>query len=465
MALYLYLQFPSLLPDSLSAADNSRLPVAIVSKQHRIVQLNALAASEGVQLDMGLATAAALCPQLQVLPYQSERQQRILTMLAQRLYLLSSDIAADPPDGLFLHLSPVLKLYRGLAPYWHSLQAALAALPYRYYFACAYTPFAAKLLARQQLNEITDQSTVLQDAIKRSPLAFSEIALKTQQQLQRLGVQTIGQLLALPDAELARRFDTGLLSYLGRLRGDFYHALSYIQPQPGFNAEVELLYDITDTAVLSKPLHNLLQQLQHFLSRHNAVCHQLTLTLSNRFAAAQPLSIHSAQGEYRADNWLKLCELHLQKLQLKHAVSGLSLQVSQLMPLQPVSSDLFSLQQGAETALQLVSRLQARLGHQGVSGLMLQNQHLPELASKRLLPLLQSQHSSAALALRPAFLLPKPRELREEIEISQGPERLCPNGWALSAQRDYFIGRNSKGQWLWLYRTRDQHWYVHGLFS
>lgn len=465
MALYLYLQFPSLLPDSLCTNEQQALPVAIVSKQHRIVQLNALAACQGVKLDMGLATAAALCPQLQVLPYQSERQQRILTALAQRLYRHSSDIALDLPDGLFLHLSPVLTLYRGLLSYWQSLEAVLAALPYRYYFACGNTPFAAKLLAKQQFNKVTDQAAELKEAVKRSPLAFSELEAKTQLQLQRLGVQTVGQLMALPDAELARRFDAGLLSYLGRLRGDFYHALSYIQPQPGFSVELELLYDITDTAVLTKTLLNLLQQLQHFLSRHDAVCHQLTLLLCSRSAKPLQLSIHSAQGEYRADDWLKLCQLHLQKVQLKQPVSGLSLQVSQLMPQQVLSSDLFSQQQSAETALQLVSRLQARLGHQGVSGLMLQNQHLPEHASNRPLPLLSGQNSATALKLRPAFLLTRPQALHEDIEISQGPERLCPNGWALSAQRDYFIGRSAKGQWLWLFRTREQRWYVHGLFS
>ena len=88
-----------------------------------------------------------------------------------------------------------------------------------------------------------------------------------------------------------------------------------------------------------------------------------------------------------------------------------------------------------------------------------------EQASQRLLPLLTGKTAVTALALRPAFLLAKPERLTEAVEINHGPERLCPNGWVLEAQRDYFIGRNSKGQWLWLYRTAQQQWFVQGIFS
>jgi protein ImuB len=465
MALYLYLQFPALQPDSLGCTEAQQLPVAVVNEQHCIVQLNVVAGQSGITLNMALGTAAALCPNLQLLPYQPQLQLNILQSVAQQLYQVTADIALDPPDGLYIRLCNMLQLYQGLAGYWQALSHELQLLPYRYYYASGATPFAAKCLARQQLNLLTGEPDALAKALNHSPLRVTELDTDSQQQLQRLGINTLGQLLALSQAELARRFDSTLLSYLGRLRGSFYHALHYIKPEHSFSRYVELLYDIIDTAVLSKPLHALLQQLEQQLQRVNAACHQLQLSLLFRGMPAHRLSIGSAQGEYRAANWLKLCQLQLDKLKLTEPVSGLQLEVTAFVAQQSQSDDLFQPVQGAVSPLQLISLLQARLGYHCVSGLTLQNEHLPEQASQRPLPLLAGKTAITALALRPAFLLAKPQRLTETVEISQGPERLCPDGWALEAQRDYFIGRNSKGQWLWLYRTAQQHWFVQGIFS
>lgn len=464
MALYLYLQFPALQPDSLGCTAQ-QLPVAVVNDQHCIVQLNPLAGQHGITLNMALGTAAALCHNLQLLPYQAQLQLSILQSVAQQLYQVTADIALDPPDGLYIRLCNMLQLYQGLSGYWQALNNELKLLPYRYYYASGATPFAAKCLARQQLNLLTDKADVIDTALQRSPLSFTALDTDTRQQLQRLGITTLGQLLALSQAELARRFDSNLLSYLGRLRGNFYHALHYIQPAQRFSRYVELLYDILDTAVLHPPLHTLLQQLEQQLLRINGACHQLQLSLLFRAMAPYRLTIGSAHSEYRAANWLKLCQLQLEKLQLTEPVSGLQLEVSDFVPQHSQSDDLFQPVQGAVSALQLVSLLQARLGSTAVSGLTLQNQHLPEQASKRPLPLQAGKSDVTALPLRPAFLLAKPQRLTEAVEINHGPERLCPDSWALDTQRDYFIGRNNKGQWLWLYRTAQQQWFVQGLFS
>ena len=465
VALYLYLHFPALLADGLNGGQSVSLPVAIVNRQHQIVQLNSQALQQGLQLKMSLATAAALSPHLQVLPYRGEQQQRLLMSMAQRLYRLSSDIALDPPDGLFLHLSPLLTLYQGLQSYWQHINAELGALPYQYAFSCGNTALAAKVLAKQQLNLLSEDQQYLTRVLQQSELCFSDIDSRMQQQLQRLGIVTLGQVLALPQAELARRFDYQLLNYLGRLRGEFFHALDYIRPEPGFSTSLELLYDITDTAVLSSPLQRLLQQLEQYLTQQHAFCHQLILTLFCRDAQPQQLCISSAQGEYRAANWLQLSQLHLANLQLKQAVTGLSLQVQHMSQQQVLSGDLFSRQQSTLSPLQLISLLQARLGLNAVTGLMLQNQHTPEQANSMSMPFVSNATSVRPLKLRPAFLLSRPEPLRDNVEISSGPERLCTDAWALDKQRDYFIGRNKQGQWLWLYRNAQQCWYVQGLFS
>ena len=70
-----------------------------------------------------------------------------------------------------------------------------------------------------------------------------------------------------------------------------------------------------------------------------------------------------------------------------------------------------------------------------------------------------------ALAVRPAFLFQSAIALTEQVELNSGPERFCINRWQPQLQRDYFIGRNRQGQWLWLYRTAELRWFVQGMFS
>lgn len=485
MALYLYLRFDALQLDNLLANSPDgtalvNLPCAVVDNRHQLVQLNLLAQQQGLKVGMSLGSAAALCHNLQVVPLQLSVQQQNLSNIAKQLYNKSADIALDPPDGLYLRLCNMLSLYQGLTGYWQALHAELALLPYRYVYSCGATPYAAKCLARQRLNLLSTDPAELEAALRTSPLTATELDDKLQQQLQRLGIYTLQQLFALEAAELSRRFDSTLLSYLGRLRGEFYHPLQYIEPAQSFSRFIELLYDIKDTAVLTGPLGSLLQQLQQQLCRANALCYQLTLTLYCRDADSKQLGIGSAQGEYDAKRWMTLCQLQLQRLQLTEPATGIKLEVAQFFPQQNSNAELFTPQAGTMTALQLVSVLQARLGCSAVSSLCLQNQFWPEQTSRRLLPLMQGEPlqqgrakggkmlADAAvkpLMLRPAFMLPSAKPLHEAVTIRTGPERLCPDGWQLDAQRDYFVGRNANGQWLWLYRTAQQRWFVHGLFS
>lgn len=68
--LWLYLHFPSLQLDSLfSGEKQDEHPLIIVDeKTHKVIQANGLALDSGITLGMGLASAAALNHQLQVLP-------------------------------------------------------------------------------------------------------------------------------------------------------------------------------------------------------------------------------------------------------------------------------------------------------------------------------------------------------------------------------------------------------------
>lgn len=467
MALWLYLHFDALQLDSLAKEQSAEQPVVVVDvQQHQVLQLNQQARSCGIQPQMGLASAAALCPQLQVLAYQPLQQLNILQSVAQQVYQVSADIALDPPDGLFLRLTNMLQLYAGLTGYWQQLTGQLAQSGHHYHYGCGISPYAAKCLAKQQANWLSDQPQRLQQALHQSPLLSTELTPQQQQQLARLGINQLGQLLALSPAELTRRFEPGLLVYLGRLRGDLHHSMAFYQPQQQFSRYLELLYDIKTTSVLLQPLRSILVLLEQQLRLSDSLTDGLTLQLFFRDKDPLTLQIGSAQGEYKAAVWQRLCELQLESIKLPAPVYALQLQVSHFFLQQAQNRALFDEKKASLSALQLLSQLQARLGRDSVKGLALANQCWPEQASQHPLPLLAKPTTGiAALPLRPAFLLAQPEPLSEVPEIRYGPERWCVDGDEQLVQRDYFIGRSARGQWLWLFRTPENHWYIHGLFS
>src|SRR5690554_5226204 len=109
MSLWLYLHFPALQLDSL-LQEHTAQPLAVLDRQsNTLVQVNAQAAEQGVEIGMDLASAAALCRDLQCLPYKETLETEKLREIARWLYDLSADIALYPPDGLLLKASSMLK--------------------------------------------------------------------------------------------------------------------------------------------------------------------------------------------------------------------------------------------------------------------------------------------------------------------------------------------------------------------
>ncbi len=65
--------------------------------------------------------------------------------------------------------------------------------------------------------------------------------------------------------------------------------------------------------------------------------------------------------------------------------------------------------------------------------------------------------------LRPSILLPEPEALTESVTLSQGPERIVSGWWdGEKIIRDYFIAHSENGRWLWVFRTPDKQWFLHG---
>ncbi|WP_059020285.1 Y-family DNA polymerase [Vibrio coralliirubri] len=488
--LWLYLHFPSLQLDTLfnsnelGSSDDSRdQPIIIVDeKDHRVLQANPAALQSGISLGMGLGSAAALCHNLHVHPYSIELEKSKLKEISQWAYLVTSDMALLPPNGLLIKASNMLSLYDGLDNYWHELKSHLETLNIQFSFATGYSPLAAILLGKQAINQATNNIEQMKTWVNQQALSSSELPTKQVERLNRVGINTVEDLLKLPLQEVARRFDIDLVNYVGRLNGQFKHPIDFYHPPENFQQYLELLFDIENILFIEKPLLKLLNQLECFLKLRDRVAFELTLTLHLRDKDDHPVSFYSAQGDYLAEKWANLTHLTLESLKLTAPVQGLTLSLIRHGEPQMAYHDLFDGNTGTLAALDLLSLLQAKLGQACIQTPKILHDPRPEKANQYSLPTLSksvakrqapsgSEQQTTALSvvqqrLRPSILLPEPEALTESVTLSQGPERIISGWWdGEKIVRDYFIAHSENGRWLWVYRTPDKQWFLHGLFS
>ena len=475
MLLWLYLHFPTLQMDTLFHQDNDNdLALAIVDgRKHTIVQLNQKAAKQGLQLGMGLGSAAALCQDLQVHPYDPKIEEQRLIEIAQWLYLITSDISLSPPNGVLIKVTNMLSLYSNMENYWRTLSQHLAHLQVHASYSTGLSPYAAILMAKQNKNRVVTDTQQLKNAIRHYAISLSELPASQVNQLQRVGIHNIGDLLALPLPEVAKRFNIDLVNYIGKLTGQFKHPIDFYHPPDLFCYFLELLFDIENIAWLEKPLNILFQRLELFLKLRDSVAYELNLVLHQRDHQDKTIPFHSAQGDYLATKWQALSTLTLESIRIDSAVTGLTLSVTRLGENSSNDHDLFDGIKGNQTALELASTLQAKLGPQAVTTLLFTDDPRPEMATQVVPFTIDAQQCTPvcpralkSTLFRPSLLYPHPIPLTAQVKVTLGPERIVSGWWdGHPVKRDYFVARNTSGQWLWIFRTEDHHWFVHGQFS
>ncbi|CZF81015.1 DNA polymerase IV [Grimontia celer] len=467
MILWLYLHFPALLLDTLIRDNKVEAPLIVLSRTTGTVyQVNAQAREYGIVTGNDLGTASALCHGLDVADYDEQAESDRLRQLASLLYQVNADIVPYAPDGLLMKVTPMLKLYGSLDNYWQSLMSVLSGEQVQYHFALSPYPEAARWLSRAKADcgyltpEATEQALA---ALSVRELGFTD---KHVVQLERMGIRHAKQLLALPVDSLGQRFGKPLTAHLRSLTQKSLALPASFTPPEHFYQSLELLHEIANSQTLCFPLQRMLKEMAKFLHVREAVTPAIIIVLTQRDQEDKVLEITAAAPESAASRWMPLLQLHLEKLKLDAPVTHLRLEANTLLPRQSPTQDLFAGKRGQLTPGELISLMQAKAGKHGVYSLSLENDHRPEHAFKRQLPLQKSaQVLPPFLPTRPALLHVSPRPLLSRPDTLTGPERVSGGWWDKSPiQRDYFVARNKRGQLCWVFRTAQGEWFEHGLF-
>lgn len=460
---WLYLHFPRLALDSLLAEGDGAGCWVLLDPANRLLQCNDEALAAGLRPGLSLGEALALADRLEARRYDPAQALVALQRLAACCYLHVAQIHLDPPAGLWLELASMVRMHGDVVALSERMVAIVAAQGYHLYPVLAEKPYVARLLARAGLRCLGKNDGAIATALQQLALSDCDLSDSTLEQLQGMGLQQLGQVMALATAELRRRCGSPLAEWLASLSTGLPPAQSCYQPPRLFDDKLVLLYEAATSDGLLFVLQRQLQRLQLWLRSRQLAATELWLELGHRQLAPTRIRLASGQPESEPGAWLLLARLQWERLPLLAPVISIRLMTGAVQPLAVTSDDLWQRSEQRLSMLQLLGRLQARLSEDSIWGLRSCGEHSPELAWQRVSA--GAGGGDYGRGERPLWLLPEPLPLTESWPICDGPERLVNGWWAQPIQRDYYVATATDGRPAWIFRAADGRWYLHGWFG
>lgn len=462
---------------------------AIIDKE-RVLTASRDAVVAGVGFDMRRGGVSAIAPGVIMLDRDLERENLAFEAIAMTLLRYTPEVTYAADNCILLDVTASLTLFGGHREICRLITQSIRTLGFTCRLACAPTAMAAWLLSRAPVarNRRNRRRTIKVDtmtrAVDRLPVGLLPGASKLQDWLQGIGCESIGQLRLYPRAALQRRTNQQLLLELDKAYGMAPELYDWIKTPLTFSSRVETHDRIEHAEALMLGAHSLITQLIGWLVSLQKAVTRFTLNLEHERGRAAiaptPLEVALAEPVWHEDHLLRLLKEKLGRIELTAPVIALRLEVIQVSDMQPPTDSLFPEPGGTKEDLnKLLELLAARLGKENVLTLTIKADHRPEVANcwspatdKRPKPV-----ADFLELVRPSLLLKNPIQLlvRDDrpfysspLQIIKGPERIeC--GWfdETVTARDYYIaqGKDATVYWIYLERTADPRWFLHGFFA
>ena len=329
-------------------------------------------------------------------------------------------------------------------------------------------------------------------ALVSLPPAALRLPPATVEELERLGLRRIGDLLALPPAALEPRFGPLPARRLAQALGREAEPISPSRPEARHLVRRAFAEPTVTAGDIAAGLEALVAGLCRDLAAAGRGARRLELVLYRVDGTLRRLALGTSRPSRDPAHLKRLFAEHLDKIDPGFGIEVMTLAASEAEPLDALQLALSgSGQQAAAGLPALIDRLGSRLGLGNVLCPAPRESHVPERAVA-LVPAparISAWRPRGAAPPRPLRLLPRPepveavallpdhpparfrwRRLAHRVIRAEGPERIGPEWWlddparAGTPARDYFRVEDEDGRGYWLYRA-DGRWFLHGLFG
>ena len=453
------------------AAGNSRLVAAV----------DAGAAALGLRPGQTLGDAQAMAPGVATHPHAPELAAARLSALALWGLRISPFVALDPPDGLLVNIAGVPA---GEEALMRRAVAGLAGLDHAASAAVAGTAGAAMVLARCGIPARVPAGG---EAAALAPLPISALRPGDlpHQALARLGLHSIGDVLAQPRAPLVRRFGAELALALDRAIGAVSEPFRSIRPAPDRHVALEFEEPLVTRAAIDIATERLLARLCAALAGEGRGLRRLLLRAHRVDGGVQEVSVGLGLAGRDPRHLARLLAPKLETLSPGFGFDRIALMAERTEPLAAGQSG-FGGEDERDALAALLDRVEQRLP---AWRLRPRESHWPERAVERTAPLAPVPVPIGwAARRRPLRLLRRPERLEAmavlpdeppfrirwrgtwlQVRAAEGPERLEPEWWRDRPgrpMRDYYWLEMADGRRLWICRAGgpgEGAWFLHGL--
>jgi protein ImuB len=327
-------------------------------------------------------------------------------------------------------------------------------------------------------------------ALEDLPLAALRLNEVTEV-LRELGIEQIGQLLAIRRDALASRFDPQLLLRLHQALGLVPEVIVPHRPPPAIRFEMQLEVPTDNRQAVGAVLERLMARVAEALTERQQGAVRMACQLRCEGGESMEVLVGLCRASANANHPLEMTQLQLDRVLLPGPLVAVRLSVLWTAPLFTWQQELFgsSRHEGCRQVSLLVDRLSNRLGHESVVRAVPQADAQPEMAFRY-----EPQVGRGPRKNTPSRwkLLPRPLRLEKEpipLEIlavapdgppiqfdfhgphqvaqAWGPERIQTGWWrGRYVQRDYYRIETAEGKRFWLFRRlADAKWFLHGAFD
>lgn len=495
-------------------------PLATIETKGACVELIAVCPASrmrGLRPGMALTTARAQAPELETHNADRSGDARDLARLADILARRwSPNVEISDADGLLMDLTGIAHLRGGEEKWCRRLVRMLARRGFTARMAVADTPGAAWGLARygsgDSVTIVTQNAQA--EALDPLPPAALRLNLGALDLLHRLGVERIGQLIAMPRAPLARRFTRAIVDRLDQALGRAPEALDPVIPRDAVSVTRRFLEPIATAEAIEQVLRDLVTDLVVVLAQEGQGVRSLELVADRVDGVPQRLRVGFARPTRDGQHMVRLIVRRIEEIEPGYGIDTIALHVRRADALQAQDLGPELVEKPPPDLGSLVDAIVNRIGPRRLWRIQPVESEVPERSIKRIEPLAKIRDHSPPLARddvrqlntslqihpwhprwrRPVRLLRRPERLQHvmselpdlppcrfswrgqdyRVTAAEGPERITGEWWRKASERwsvrDYFLIETESGEWFWLFRrgdginaqTGDLSWYLHG---
>jgi protein ImuB len=397
--------------------------------------------------------------------------------------------ALSGPDGLWLDLSGVAHLFGGEEAMCARILAFCRRLGFTARIAVAATAGAAHALARFGAAPLVlCPAGGEADALAPMPLAALRLDEKALGTGSRLGLERIGELIAMPRAPLQRRFGADLLLRLDQALGRVPEPFDPIVPETPLSVLLSFVEPIASAEAIAEAAAEAVRRLVPDLVQAGLAVRRLALICERVDNIEQYVEVSTSRATRDGAHLRRLLCAKIETIEPGFGIERIRLVAARVEPLgaQPIAGALAG-EAPAPDLAPLIDRLAVRLGARRLYRLTALESDVPERSLARVDPLAEPaswpQWPRPVRLLIPAepvervmALLPDGAPMRfswrgraYRVAAADGPERIHGEWWRhareAEALRDYFQVEDEDGARFWLYRKEDLSWHMHGLFA